>query len=92
MEELNRRVDVVARNERRRPLREARRSQSQGVNTPITTGLRRETEHCYGRAAGGKSAHLPPSPAPSGLASVQGLRIIPQPDTEVSDGDEVQSK
>ena len=36
--------------------------------------------------------HLPPSPAPSGLASVQGLRITPRPDTEVSYGDETQPK
>jgi hypothetical protein len=36
--------------------------------------------------------HLPPGPAPSGLASVQGLRITPQPDTEVSYGDKAQLK
>jgi hypothetical protein len=34
----------------------------------------------------------PPSPAPSGLASVQGLRIRPRQHTEVSYGDETQSK
>jgi hypothetical protein len=41
---------------------------------------------------GASPSHLPPSPAPSGLASVQGLRITPRPDTEVSDGDETQTK
>jgi hypothetical protein len=45
-----------------------------------------------GRAAGASPPHLPPSPAPSGLASVQGLRTTPRPDTEVSYGDESQPK
>jgi hypothetical protein len=40
----------------------------------------------------GKPPHLPPSPASSGLASVQGLRIHPRPHTEVSYGDETQAK
>ena len=44
-----------------------------------------------GRAAGG-AFPLPPGPAPSGLTSVQGLRTTPRPDTEVSYGDETQSK
>jgi hypothetical protein len=41
---------------------------------------------------GANPSHLPPSPAPSGLASVQGLRITPRPHMEVSYGDEIQSK
>jgi hypothetical protein len=41
---------------------------------------------------GQASPNLPPSPAASGLASVQGLRIRPRPDTEVSYGDETQAK
>jgi hypothetical protein len=40
----------------------------------------------------GQALNLPPSPASSGLASVQGLGTIPWPDTEVSHGDETQSK
>ena len=56
------------------------------------TGLWRAPEHCYGGAAGEAFPHRPPSPAPPGLASVQGLRTTPQPDTEVSYGDEIQRK
>ncbi len=41
---------------------------------------------------GEPSPILPPGPAASGLASVQGPRIISRPDTEVSYGDETQSK
>jgi hypothetical protein len=39
---------------------------------------------------GGPTPFLPPGSAPSGLASVQGPRNIPRPDTEVTHDDQAQ--